>query len=88
MTAGHRPPSSPRGFSGFCLASSERREARGVQGVQGVQVVQVVQGFCFVQSVQSVVKYKHNLRGNLLSCNQARGDAAQVMSVCSDLPQV
>ena len=21
---GHRPPSSPRGFSGFCLASSER----------------------------------------------------------------
>ena len=26
MTAGHRPPSSPRGFSGFCFASSERRE--------------------------------------------------------------
>ena len=29
MTAGRRPPSSPRGFSGFCLAPSERREARG-----------------------------------------------------------
>ena len=29
MTAGHRPPSSPRGLSGFCLASSKR-----IQGVQ------------------------------------------------------
>ena len=23
MTSGHRPPSSPRGFSGFCFASSK-----------------------------------------------------------------
>ena len=51
-------------------------------------------GGCFVLSVFPPSRYriflgdKHHLRGNLLSCNQARGDAAQVMSVCSDLPQV
>ena len=53
-----------------------------------------LKGFCSVLSVFPPSRYriflgdKHNLRGNVLCCNQARGDAAQVMSVCSDLPLV
>ena len=39
--SGHRPPSSPRGFSGFCLAPSERfKRIKGsrVQGFKGSMV--------------------------------------------------
>ena len=38
MTAGQRPPSSPRGFSGFCLTPSERLKGSKVQGVQEVPI--------------------------------------------------
>ena len=39
MTSGHRPPSSPRGLSGFCLMA--QIEVQWVQEVQEVQEVQI-----------------------------------------------
>ena len=52
MTSGQRPPSSPRGLSGFCFASSERREGFKGSKVQGVQ------GFKGAASFYPVVKGK------------------------------
>ena len=50
MTSGHRPPSSPRGFSGFCLMAQVTtgliRSIRSIRSIRGKRIIVYPLAYC------------------------------------------